>query len=110
MAEKRIGFGRWGRPKGLSQALPPAGSTATPRSLGTAPDCLENSDVCRGAPANGKKRVAPPLGRQAHQRRWSRQPGGDLATVVAPQQTFQSCGTLRQQIGAGEQAQSTAVP
>jgi integrase/recombinase XerD len=25
-----------------------------PRSLGTAPDCLENSDVCRGAPASGK--------------------------------------------------------
>jgi hypothetical protein len=30
--------------------------------------------------------------------------------VVAPQQTFQSCGTLRQQIGTGEQTQSTAVP
>jgi hypothetical protein len=80
------------------------------RTLDAAPDCLENSDVCRGAPANGKKRVAPPLGRQAHQRRWSRQPGGDLATVVAPQQTFQSRGTRKQIIGAGEQAQSTAVP
>jgi hypothetical protein len=31
-------------------------------------------------------------------------------SVVAPQQTFQSCGTLQQIIGAGEQAQSTAVP
>jgi hypothetical protein len=29
-------------------------SDGDPRSLGTAPDCLENSDVCRGAPANGK--------------------------------------------------------
>jgi hypothetical protein len=33
---------------------------------------------------------------------------GNRTLVVAPQQTFQSCGTLRQQIGAGEQAQSTS--
>jgi hypothetical protein len=30
--------------------------------------------------------------------------------VVAPQQTFQSCGTLRQQIGAGEQAKAQPSP